>query len=50
MVRTNPGLAMAIIRQLATRMLEAEDRAARAEERAARAEAGAGRGEGAAPP
>ena len=38
MVRTNPGLAMAIIRQLASRMLEAEDRAARAEARAAKAE------------
>lgn len=35
MVRTNPGLAMALIRQLATRMLEAEERAARAEARAA---------------
>jgi CRP-like cAMP-binding protein len=41
MVRTNPGLAMALIRQLATRMLEAEDRAARAEARAAHAEGGA---------
>jgi CRP-like cAMP-binding protein len=50
MVRTNPGLAMAIIRQLATRMLEAEDRAARAEDRAARAEARAASAEGAAPP
>jgi CRP/FNR family transcriptional regulator len=35
MVRTNPGLALALIRQLATRMLEAEDRAARAEGHAA---------------
>jgi CRP-like cAMP-binding protein len=36
MVRTNPGLALALIRQLATRMLEAEDRAALAEARAPR--------------
>jgi CRP-like cAMP-binding protein len=36
MVRTNPGLALALIRQLASRMMEAEDRAARAEAKAAR--------------
>jgi CRP/FNR family transcriptional regulator, cyclic AMP receptor protein len=34
MVRTNPALAVALLRQLATRMLEAEDRARQAEERA----------------
>jgi CRP/FNR family transcriptional regulator len=45
MVRTNPGLAMALIRQLASRMLEAEDRASRAEDRASRAEDRAARAE-----
>jgi CRP/FNR family cyclic AMP-dependent transcriptional regulator len=39
MVRSNPALAMAIIRDLANRMLAAEDRAREAETRAAAAEA-----------
>ena len=38
MVRSNPGLAMAIIRDLANRMLAAEERAREAEGRAAAAE------------
>ncbi|HEV8532085.1 MAG TPA: cyclic nucleotide-binding domain-containing protein [Methylomirabilota bacterium] len=38
MVRTNPGLAMAIIKDLVSRMLAAEDRAREAEERARKAE------------
>jgi CRP/FNR family cyclic AMP-dependent transcriptional regulator len=38
MVRSNPALAMAIIRDLANRMLAAEDRARSAEGRAAEAE------------
>jgi len=38
LVRANPSLALALIRQLATRMIEAEDRAAGADERARRAE------------
>jgi SulP family sulfate permease len=38
MVRTNPALAMAIIKDLASRMLAAEDRAREAEERARKAE------------
>ena len=38
LVRANPSLALALIRQLATRMIEAEDRAAAADERAQRAE------------
>ena len=38
LVRSNPALAIAIIKQLATRMLEAEDRARAAEERARTAE------------
>jgi CRP/FNR family cyclic AMP-dependent transcriptional regulator len=38
MVRSNPALAMAIIRDLANRMLAAEDRAREAETRAAAAE------------
>jgi CRP-like cAMP-binding protein len=38
MVRSNPALAMAIIRDLANRMLAAEDRAREAEARAAAAE------------
>lgn len=46
MVRTNSSLALALIRQLAARMLEAEDRAARAEDRAARAEERAARAQG----
>jgi len=37
-VRSNPALAIAIIKQLATRMLEAEDRARAAEERTRTAE------------
>jgi len=40
MVRTNPGLAMAIIKDLVSRMLAAEDRAREAEERARKAEGG----------
>ena len=36
LVRSNPALALALIRQLATRMLEAEDRAREAEARAAK--------------
>jgi CRP/FNR family transcriptional regulator, cyclic AMP receptor protein len=42
MVRTNPALAMAIIKDLASRMLAAEDRARDAEERRRKAEGGAG--------
>jgi CRP/FNR family cyclic AMP-dependent transcriptional regulator len=38
LVRSNPALAIALIKQLATRMLEAEDRAGAAEERARTAE------------
>ena len=38
LVRSNPALAIALIKQLATRMLEAEDRARAAEERARTAE------------
>jgi CRP/FNR family transcriptional regulator, cyclic AMP receptor protein len=38
MVRSNPSLAMAIIRDLASRMLAAEDRAREAEARAVEAE------------
>ena len=38
LVRSNPALAIAIIKQLATRMLEAEDRARPAEERLRAAE------------
>jgi CRP-like cAMP-binding protein len=38
MVRSNPALAMAIIRDLANRMLAAEERARKAETRAADAE------------
>lgn len=38
LVRSNPSLALALIRQFATRMLEAEDRAKAAEERAKAAE------------
>jgi len=38
MVRSNPGLAMAIIRDLANRMLAAEERAREAEGRTAAAE------------
>ena len=38
LVRSNPALAIALIKQLATRMLEAEDRARAAEERARAAE------------
>jgi len=38
MVRTNPALAMAIIKDLASRMLAAEDRARDAEERRRKAE------------
>lgn len=34
LVRSNPALALALIRQLATRMIEAEDRAREAEARA----------------
>ena len=37
-MRSNPALAIAIIKQLATRMLEAEDRARAAEERLRAAE------------
>ena len=40
MVRTNPALAMAIIKDLVSRMLAAEDRAREAEERARKAEGG----------
>lgn len=36
LVRSNPGLAMALIRQLASRMLEAEDRAREMAARASR--------------
>lgn len=36
MVRTNPALAIALIRQLATRLLEAEDRLKESEARAAK--------------
>lgn len=39
LVRSNPALALALIRQLSTRMLEAEDRARAAEDRARAAEA-----------
>jgi len=39
LVRSNPALALALIRQLATRMLEAEDRAREAEARTREAEA-----------
>ena len=42
MVRTNPALAMAIIKDLAGRMLAAEDRARDAEKRARDAEGGMG--------
>jgi CRP/FNR family transcriptional regulator len=38
LVRSNPSLALALIRQLAKRMLEAEDRARQAEDRARQAE------------
>jgi CRP/FNR family transcriptional regulator, cyclic AMP receptor protein len=38
LVRSNPALAFALIKQLATRMIEAEDRARAAEERARSAE------------
>ena len=38
MVRTNPALAVALIRDLANRMLAAEDRAREAEDRARQAE------------
>ena len=38
LVRSNPALAIALIKQLATRMLEAEDRARAAEERLRAAE------------
>lgn len=38
LVRANPSLALALIRQLATRMVEAEDRARDADERARKAE------------
>ena len=38
LVRSNPALAIALIKQLATRMLEAEERARTAEERARAAE------------
>lgn len=38
LVRSNPSLALALIRQLATRMLEAEDRAKAAEDHAKAAE------------
>jgi CRP-like cAMP-binding protein len=38
LVRSNPTLAMALIKQLASRMLEAEDRARDAEDRARAAE------------
>jgi CRP/FNR family transcriptional regulator len=38
LVRSNPALAIALIKQLATRMLEAEERARAAEERARAAE------------
>jgi CRP-like cAMP-binding protein len=38
LVRSNPSLALALIRQLATRMLEAEERARNAEDRARQAE------------
>jgi CRP-like cAMP-binding protein len=38
MVRSNPALAMALIRDLANRMLAAEDRAREAEDRARQAE------------
>src|SRR6266536_3099088 len=38
MVRSNPALAMAIIKDLASRMLAAEERAREAEERARKAE------------
>ena len=40
MVRSNPALAMAIIKDLASRMLAAEERAREAEERARKAEEG----------
>src|SRR5438132_13668025 len=40
MVRSNPALAMAIIKDLVSRMLAAEDRAREAEERARKAEGG----------
>ncbi len=48
MVRTNPALAMAIIKDLVSRMLAAEDRAREAEERARKAEGG-GAAKGSAP-
>jgi CRP-like cAMP-binding protein len=38
LVRSNPALALALIKQLATHMIEAEDRARAAEERAREAE------------
>ena len=38
LVRANPSLALALIRQLATRMIEAEDRAREAEDRARKVE------------
>jgi CRP-like cAMP-binding protein len=38
LVRSNPALALALIKQLASRMIEAEDRARAAEERARAAE------------
>jgi len=44
MVRTNPALAMAIIKDLASRMLAAEDRARDAEERRRKAEGEGGAG------
>jgi CRP-like cAMP-binding protein len=44
MVRTNPALAMAIIKDLASRMLAAEDRARDAEERRRKAEGEGGTG------
>jgi CRP/FNR family transcriptional regulator, cyclic AMP receptor protein len=40
MVRTNPALAMAIIKDLSSRMLAAEERAREAEDRARKAEGG----------
>jgi CRP/FNR family transcriptional regulator, cyclic AMP receptor protein len=46
MVRTNPALAMAIIKDLSSRMLAAEERAREAEERAREAEERARKAEG----
>lgn len=45
LVRSNPALALALIKQLATRMLEAEDRAREGEQRVREAEERAARAE-----